>query len=226
MRILALETATTVCGAALMENGVLCAERELLQQNAHAENIMRLIDEVLMTAGCSPASVQAIGVSAGPGSFTGLRIGFSVAKGLAYALDKKLVTIPTLFALAFRAVESGSVNEDVVVAAIDARRDEVYCSCYRVTGMMPVWENEALTLDELGQRLDTTPFAITGDACGKVQATIGGTAVALPFSRCSASTIAALAETAALAGEATDPASAEPLYVKEFYTKANQHAGY
>ncbi len=225
MKILALETATVVCGVALIENGALRSEREVAERNVHAENIMRLVDEVLTEASCPPAAIGAIAVSAGPGSFTGLRIGFSVAKGLAYALDKRLITIPTLRALAFRAVESGSVNEDFVVAAIDARRDEVYCSCFRAADMTPVWENEDLTLDTLGTRLYNMGFAVTGDARDKITSKIGGSAVALPFSLCSAASIAKLAEKAAIAGCFSDPATAEPVYVKEFYTKANQHTG-
>lgn len=225
VKILALETATIVCGAAVVEHDDVRAVREVAERNVHAENIMRLIDEVLHDAACPPSAVDAIAISAGPGSFTGLRIGFSVAKGLAYALDKKLIAIPTLHALAFRAVQSGTVKEEFVVAAIDARRDEVYCSCYRTADLNPMWENEDLTLEELGRRVRNKQFAVTGDAQQKVATQAGGIVVAMPFSQCSAASVALLAGSAARAGNFADPAAAEPLYVKEFYTTANQHAG-
>src|SRR4051812_31437382 len=94
--ILQIETATIVCSVALAEDGNVLAFKEIEQRNIHAEAVTLFIDEVLKTAQKSYPDLDAVAVSCGPGSYTGLRIGVSAAKGLCFALDKPLIAIETL----------------------------------------------------------------------------------------------------------------------------------
>ena len=94
--ILQIETATTVCSVALAKDGEVLAFKQVDQRNVHAEVITVFIDELFELSRCTYADVDAIAVSSGPGSYTGLRIGVSTAKGLCFALEKPLIAIETL----------------------------------------------------------------------------------------------------------------------------------
>lgn len=223
MRVLGIETATVVCSAAVALEGVVRAEEHIVQRNAHAENIMRLIRAVLDRAAVTPAQLDAIAVSIGPGSFTGLRIGLSVAKGLCFALGKPLVAVPTLEALARRALDSGTIAAPFILAALDARRDEVYCQVFdaRSGVLAPEGEARDLTLDVLARSLDGRAVTITGDAAAKLRAHDAFarfTTVPERYASCSASSVAVMGEAAAAAGRFADVKSLEPAYIKEFFT--------
>lgn len=129
--ILSIDTATTVCSVALARDGELISERESVIQNSHAEVLSTLIGEVLEDASAALKEVDAVAVSAGPGSYTGLRIGVSTAKGLCYALDKPLISIPSLQIIAAATVgELFEVKRALLCPMIDARRMEVYTALY------------------------------------------------------------------------------------------------
>lgn len=126
-KILCLETATTNCSVALSENGGVIAFREdKSKEYSHAERLHVFIEEVLKEANTPLENLSAIAISKGPGSYTGLRIGVSSAKGLCYSLEKPLISIPTLQSLAMQ-VES---KTDFIIPMLDARRMEVYASVY------------------------------------------------------------------------------------------------
>ena len=128
-KILCLETATTNCSVALSENGSVIAFREDQSKDySHAEQLHVFIESVLKEAQTDFNSLSAIAVSKGPGSYTGLRIGISAAKGLCYSLDIPLVSVPTLTIL-MKQVETTS---GFIVPMIDARRMEVYASVYNI----------------------------------------------------------------------------------------------
>ena len=99
--ILCLETSTAVCSVALVENGKVIALRESLDGQNHAEKITVFIDEVMKEANVSYRDLDAVATSMGPGSYTGLRIGVSTAKGLCYAMEKPLIAVDTLAAMAY-----------------------------------------------------------------------------------------------------------------------------
>ncbi|QKJ31202.1 tRNA (adenosine(37)-N6)-threonylcarbamoyltransferase complex dimerization subunit type 1 TsaB [Mucilaginibacter mali] len=135
--ILQIETATTACSVALTQNGQLLAGKLLNQRNIHAEVITLFIDEVLATAGKTYTDLDAVAVSCGPGSYTGLRIGVSTAKGLCYALDKPLIAIETLQAMAAGMVRKlqGNYPENALFCPmIDARRMEVFTAIFDAAG--------------------------------------------------------------------------------------------
>ncbi|WP_298550001.1 tRNA (adenosine(37)-N6)-threonylcarbamoyltransferase complex dimerization subunit type 1 TsaB [uncultured Algibacter sp.] len=125
--ILNLETATTNCSVSLSKDGnTIVLKEDNDKSYSHAERLHVYINEVLKEANISSSNLDAIAVSKGPGSYTGLRIGVSAAKGLCFALDKPLISIPTLDALAHQV----KVNDGVIVSMLDARRMEVYSAIY------------------------------------------------------------------------------------------------
>ena len=127
-KILNLETATTNCSVSIAKDGKLIAIRENDTPNySHSEQLHVFIEEVLGEARIEPAQLDAIAVSKGPGSYTGLRIGVSAAKGLCFALDLPLISVYTLKSMAHQ-VKSGDV--DFIVPVLDARRMEVYSAVF------------------------------------------------------------------------------------------------
>ncbi len=126
MKLLALDTSTKVAGVALMEEGMLVCEANLNSGLTHSERLMPLVDQCFRLAGWQPAELDAIAVVAGPGSFTGVRIGVATAKGMAEALGKPVVAVNTLEVLA--AGFPGFAG--VIAPVLDARRDQVYCAAY------------------------------------------------------------------------------------------------
>ena len=126
--ILNIETATTNCSVSIAQEGLVVAFKEIAELNySHAEQLHVFIEEVLLEAAISLSDIKAIAVSKGPGSYTGLRIGVSAAKGLCYALNIPLIAIPTLKSLSLQCQPKAG---EVVLPMLDARRMEVYISAY------------------------------------------------------------------------------------------------
>ncbi|MCH2490219.1 MAG: tRNA (adenosine(37)-N6)-threonylcarbamoyltransferase complex dimerization subunit type 1 TsaB [Flavobacteriales bacterium] len=124
--ILCIETATTNCSVALSENGSVIAFRDDTTAGySHAEKLHLFIAEVLAEAKLPKENLDAVAVSKGPGSYTGLRIGVSAAKGICYALDIPLISVPTLTVLAQKVTDAGTV-----IPLLDARRMEVYSAVF------------------------------------------------------------------------------------------------
>ena len=125
--ILNLETATTNCSVSLSKNGETIALKEDNDKSySHAERLHVYIDDVLKQANIDSSELDAIAVSKGPGSYTGLRIGVSAAKGLCFALEKPLISIPTLASLSHQV----KIDNGIIVSMLDARRMEVYSAIY------------------------------------------------------------------------------------------------
>jgi len=132
--ILNIETATTVCSVALAKDGNLISYKEQNEGYTHAENLTVFIEEVISKSGYAFKDIDAVSVSKGPGSYTGLRIGVSTAKGLCYALDKPLIALNTLLHTTLPVIASLKSNilnlTSLFCPMIDARRMEVYCSLF------------------------------------------------------------------------------------------------
>jgi len=125
--ILNIETATTNCSVSLSKNGeTLVLKEDYDEGYSHAERLHIYIDAVLKEANISQSQIDAIAISKGPGSYTGLRIGVSAAKGLCYALNKPLISIPTLESLAHQI----KCEDGVIIPMLDARRMEVYSAIF------------------------------------------------------------------------------------------------
>ncbi|CAM3308911.1 tRNA (adenosine(37)-N6)-threonylcarbamoyltransferase complex dimerization subunit type 1 TsaB [Rhodothermus bifroesti] len=129
--LLALETATEVCSVALLNGDSLYFEATLQQGRIHAERLAPLIATALEHSGVQAAELQAVAVSMGPGSYTGLRVGVSTAKGLCEATNAALIGVPTLEALA-ASVMPYAEPEDVIIPLLNSRRSEVYAAAYRI----------------------------------------------------------------------------------------------
>jgi tRNA threonylcarbamoyladenosine biosynthesis protein TsaB len=128
--ILNLESSTKVCSVSLAENGNTISFREHFGEYAHAEKLTVFARDVIQEAGLTFSDLSAVAVSKGPGSYTGLRIGVSAAKGFAYALDIPLISVPTLQSMAFSAIKKLNVEDKLLCPMIDARRMEVYTAIY------------------------------------------------------------------------------------------------
>lgn len=132
--VLNIETSNTVCSVALAVSGKLTAIAETEIDKSHSHLIMQFIDQVLKEAALKKDQINAIAISGGPGSYTGLRIGASVAKGLAYALNIPIIAISTLDTLIVAAKEKKPHFEGLFCPMIDARRMEVYCQLSNRSG--------------------------------------------------------------------------------------------
>ena len=127
MKILALDTATRSCSVAVTENDTLCVELTTRKNQTHSKHLMEVIDSVLGIAGFGVGDLDGFAVSIGPGSFTGLRIGISTIKGLAFATEKPVAGISTLAALAWQCVD----RTLLICPLLDARKKEIYGATYR-----------------------------------------------------------------------------------------------
>lgn len=147
MKILNIETATEICSVCLSENGEVISLRENCDGNQHSRVLTLLIEETMREAGFSLKQIDAVALTSGPGSYTSLRVGTSVAKGICYALDKPLIAIGTLESLAFAARASGSFSDNALfVPMIDARRMEVFTAIYD-SQLSEALEPQAMIID-------------------------------------------------------------------------------
>ena len=127
MNILAIETATEACSVALIHGQDIIARSEIAPRR-HTELVLPMADALLAEAGIGRHALDAIAVGRGPGAFTGVRLGVSLAQGMALALDLPVITISSLAALALEAPED---DDAAILAVIDARMGEIYAACYR-----------------------------------------------------------------------------------------------
>lgn len=163
--ILHIETATKVCSVALSENGKLKGLKEIEEDGfAHGEKLTILIQELLQERKISAKDLNAVSVSSGPGSYTGLRIGVSTAKGICYAMQIPLISVDALTALAAIAAKKYDQN---ICAVIDARRMEVY-NLISSKDMKPLKEISADIITEDSYQ-DFEPFVVCGDGADKLQ---------------------------------------------------------
>jgi len=213
MRLLALETSTLAGGVALLDGDRLVAEYVLDVSVTHSERLVASVDRVLGDAGWGRGDLAALAVSIGPGSFTGLRVGVSTAKGLAVALGIPIAAVPTLDAMA-ACVPWAMLP---VCPVLDARKGEVYASLYRweAGGHRREWDYEALAPDELGARLDRlgSPVIVCGDGAASVRATVARL-LPSPARVPSPATVGALGVERLRLGDVVKPADLVPLYLR------------
>jgi tRNA threonylcarbamoyladenosine biosynthesis protein TsaB len=218
--ILNIETSTSVCSVALAKDGEVIQIEESFVQNAHAERITLFSESVVNQSGITFQELDAIAVSKGPGSYTGLRIGVSTAKGFCYALDKPLIAIATLEALAAGMIaKTGESGSSLFCPMIDARRMEVYASLYE-KDLEIVKETEALIIDEnsFSEYLSKRKVVFAGDGASKCKDLLGShpNGVFLDNVLPSAAYMAELSEQRYKAEAFEDVAYFEPFYLKDF----------
>lgn len=217
MKLLALETSTQVCAVAITEGQLLIAEYRLNLKNLHSERLFGAIDKLLADAGMRLQDLSAVAVAAGPGSFTGLRIGAAAAKGIAFANHIPLIAIPTLDGLAAQI----PVANGQVCPVLHARASLVYTACYQIRAFQvsKIVPEQMLELAQLASVLQPDTIVI-GDMMAQLKKleNLPGAMVVMPepFNLASAFTIARLAAAKLLLGQTEDVNTFEPFYLQNF----------
>lgn len=228
-RILLIETATEVCSAAIAVDGEVVAIVEELQSMNHASLLTLQIDACVKASGISLAELDAVVVSRGPGSYTALRVGASVAKGICYALDKPLIAINTLLSLAWASREEmipstvHRPSSTVFIPMLDARRQEVWLSVFdaQLQAVAPeqplILENDLFKnyIRQAIPRPEEAVLIIAGNGSEKVKnELVRENMVFSAIKNCSARHLSALAERFFQDAEFQNVAYFEPFYMK------------
>lgn len=221
--ILCIETGTDICSVGLARDGELISLRESDQGRDHAKRLGVFVDELLRETGVMPDELDAVAVGKGPGSYTGLRIGVSFAKGLCYGLQIPLVAVCSLDALAEVAIEDHEAgildvdawDEATLCPMVDARRMEVYTCLYNAKGE-PQGEVSAEIIDgeSFADVRREGQLVIFGNGAAKCREVLSD-ATYINITP-SARGLARLAQQRLSAGEVEDIAYFEPFYLKDF----------
>jgi tRNA threonylcarbamoyladenosine biosynthesis protein TsaB len=219
--ILNIETATKTCSVALSQNGELLAIKEQHGEYAHAENLTSFIDELLSQTKRSYKDLDAIAVSKGPGSYTGLRIGVATAKGLCFALNIPLLAVNTLEAMA-NTIAANQEHEYLLCPMIDARRMEVYCAIFdnSLNSIMPTC-SEIITSESFMQYAGAKKLIFFGDGAQKCKEILSlgiQNAEFISDFNPSASGMISLSHNLFEDKKFEDVAYFEPYYLKDFVT--------
>ena len=213
--ILNIETATKNCSVSLAQNGEILAIKELNNGNySHAEVLHPFIVDILKETNLNSNEIDAVAVSKGPGSYTGLRIGVSAAKGLCFAFDKPLISIKTLESLS----NAISIDEGVIVPMLDARRMEVFAAVFD-ENYKEVREIKAEIIDEnsFSEYLETSKVYFLGDGAQKCKEVITHeNAVFIDDKFPSSKEMAVLSYDKYKKNDIEDVAYFEPFYLKDF----------
>ena len=219
-KILNIETSTVTCSIGLSIDGNIVAIEESHERNSHAQNVTIFSEKVVKDAGLDFNELDAISVSKGPGSYTGLRIGVSTAKGFCYSLDKPLIAINTLQALAAAIINNMERSQDCLFCPmIDARRMEVYSAIFDHE-LNEVRETKAEIIDanSFNEFLSEQTVVFAGDGAEKCKTILGHHTNAIFLDDLFPSTrfMCGLSEQAFKKKEFVDVAYFEPFYLKDF----------
>lgn len=221
MTILNIETSTTCCSAAITMDGTPVASVENLNQANHASELPRFIEQLLTTAKLNDWHLDAVALSQGPGSYTGLRIGASTAKGICYGLNIPLIPIDTLQVLCASVPADMLPQQAILCPMLDARRMEVYTALYQQTGkqLSSITEVQAMIIDAdaFAETLAEQPVYFFGNGAAKCQSVITHTNAhyldnIVPQAKC----MGMLAEMQPHSLDVKQMAYYEPFYLKEF----------
>ena len=226
MKVLTVDTATIVATAAVVDENKLICETIVNFQKKHSEKLMPAIDHMLKDAGLTIQDMDAFGIVNGPGSFTGLRIGMATVKGFAQALDKPVIPVSTLEALAYNLPYA----DGVVCPILDAQRSQVYTALFRFNeeeGMVAELEDSVMDVEELIGILENYsdgPIYLLGDGVPRFYETIvealpGIIKVKPHLSMNRASSAGTLAVERALKKQWQDCKSVEPVYIRPSYAE-------
>ena len=219
MKILALESSARAASCAVVADGAPIASAFQATGLTHSRTLLPMVEAMLQNSELTLESMDAIAVAAGPGSFTGLRIGVSAAKGLAWALDKPCVAVSTLEAMA----QPLSHLETTLICAMDARRQQVYSAVFAAGGgaLRRLAPDRAIALADLAAELDPAQrYTVVGDGAALCRDAL----TAMGFSACSlapghlllqsAVGVGLLGETLARAGKTVSPQELVPVYLR------------
>ena len=221
--ILNIDTSTDVCSVAVSDGGACIFTEEDHKGPNHNEQIGRMVDAALSFAESHAIPLDAVAISSGPGSYTGLRIGTSMAKGVCYGRDVKLVAVPTLELLCVPVLLREQVEEGALLCPmIDARRTEVYAQVFdRALHVVRPIGADVVTADTYRAWLDKQPVYFFGNGAAKCMDTIAHpNARLIEDVKPLAKNMFPLAERRIAQGQWEDVAYFEPLYLKDFVAKA------
>ncbi len=220
--ILNIDTSTDACSVAVSQDGACIFHKEELEGHNHAERLGSFVDEALSFTDNHAIPFDAVAVSCGPGSYTGLRIGVSMAKGVCYGRDLRLISIPTLELLCVPVLLSEDLEDDALLCPmIDARRMEVYSAIYS-RALREVRGTQADVVDGLTYKewLDQHPVYFFGNGAAKCMETINHpNARLLNGKKPLAKYMFPLAEKRIALGQYEDVAYFTPFYLKDFVAK-------
>lgn len=218
--ILSVDTSTTICSVALHMDGKLIAHTETFLERSHSRNITHMVEHILSISEIAPQALDAYAVSAGPGSYTGMRIGTSAVKGYCFALNKPLVSVSSLYSLAAKLQHK---QPGLLYAPmIDARRMEVYTTLFDAE-LNEISKEEAMILDEnsFQEQLATKKVLFGGDGCAKFQSVCANAnALFATNAHPSAEFMGKKAFENFMNQKFEDIAYFEPNYIKEFHTNS------
>ncbi len=223
-RILNLETATTNCSVSISEgNDIVCLKENNAINYSHSEQLHIFIKEALQEASLSFTDLDAVAVSKGPGSYTGLRIGVSAAKGLCFSLDLPLISVPTLESMANQMMV---LDGEVIIPVLDARRMEVYSSVYNSDHKeIRVTKAEIIDENSFGEFSSHTKIHIIGSGAEKCKEPIQHSNVVFDTTVVpSAREMAKIAFRKFEEGSFEDVAYFEPYYLKDFVLQTKKKA--
>lgn len=217
MLVLGIETATRTGGVAVVSDTGVLAEYTLNIEVTHSERLMATVDRVLSDTGITVRSIDGIAVSVGPGSFTGLRIGISTVKGLAFTTGLPVSAVPTLRALAWNLPRAGQP----ICPLLDARKNEVYAAIFRYQdgALQQVMAESVVPLSELALHI-AEPTIFTGEGAvlfrQEIQRCCGDRALFAPLSAIvpSAASVAEIGLLMLRSGDRTEPDALAPTYLR------------
>lgn len=224
--ILGIETATPLLSVALLDGERVLGSVTIDRPNAHDELLAPLCRDLLRNCGISPEQLLSVAVSAGPGSFTGLRIGMAVAKGMALSLNIPLAAVPTPDAVAAGMSRQHVRTTDADAAVfLQARRGEVYVAWYTLRNACAERNGEITVLPEAEAAAGITDgMLVAGDAAGHLLALPeAGKGIPLHHVQPDACDVAALGADMIADGDAADAASCEPIYIQEFEVRQGKN---
>lgn len=220
--ILNIDTAGDMASICLGEDGQSLGYSSNENQKDHASWLHVAIDDLLRKTGKKPADLQGVGVTIGPGSYTGLRVGLSTAKGFCYALNIPLMAVGTLEMMAFAALaEEG----DLICPLIDARRMDVFTAVYDKQ-LRTVMEPSAITLDahSFDEFLSNKNLIFLGNGNKKLKEIVFHPNAFYSATIATAAHLSLITNTYFNSGKFVDLVATEPLYIKEFFTQATRSA--
>ena len=216
--ILHIDTSTDVCSAALTNNGVVVEEKVSYEGHSHASLLGLYVADCLKSAKENGLSLDAVAVSSGPGSYTGLRIGVSMAKGICFGLGIPLISVPTLELLASTVIRNHPEKDALYCAMLDARRMEVYAAIYsQAREQVREAKADIVTAETYASYLNEGKVCFFGNGSEKCKSVIDHpNAVFIPDVHPVAAEMVSLAEERYAKGQFEDVAYFEPFYLKEF----------
>ena len=219
MKILALETSAKTVSAAVSEDGKILASGYQDTGLTHSRTLMPIVEHILKNAGLTMADMDAVAVAAGPGSFTGIRIGVAAAKGLAFGADKPAIGVSTLAAMA-RGV---AFSDGLVICAMDARRNQIYNALFEAKDgqLTRLTDDRAIALADLAEELrtDPRPMTVVGDGAKLCHTFLTEAGISCRMApphlvMQNATGVALEAESMAAAGKTVSAQALEPVYLR------------